>query len=437
MKRFLSVFWLLLSIQVVLPVLSQVKSEPKTWVEAFFAEKAECEYEWGYAPTLHLFPGYSTDKRFTCSYAMVARKDGEVVSRDIIWEDKSWWNNICSMSTGGVCYFNGLDDGVYKLTIDYKIEDGEWKPCINSDSIFIEMEISNKKAYFRNRVINGDGFKATQLEIDGKRLVNQILTPQVTVVNNTDGHYHSLFMYINDKLEGVGTFYNLEKGASYTLSFRDLSLLDPLNYKARKAGDYTFSVVDGDGNTVLSETVKIEDSPIVNLIPVSYSFENQDGDHVPDNSVKLHVNLKNDSDNDYDSQLRVIMQGLYENNPNDTILVKYQFGWDGEEADFYPASIPAHETREFVFDFGGFEDIECNPHVVTIFYFSGNEELVALKTDFFTIGDKASDISNIQAGRYEPHDVYNLQGAKVGTTEHMDTLPPGIYIVDKKKIVKR
>ena len=364
-----------------------IKPEPVVAMRLLYVEQKECEYGnhdcggLGYAPVMHMYPQYLKTGSFTCNFGLAIRKDNKLVRRDSFWygwEFVDW--KVCTGSQSGAM-FDDLEDGDYQVSMDYQVGDSEWIPCVGSDTTFVDMKIRNGKAYFTNRFLNGDGFTVDGMEISGRPYIKHKMNVNVTATNNTLYPYHCIFLHVNDSVVGVRMFENMETGTTETKPFTRTWWNSTYDFVASSTGPHTFSIVDGDGNVVQSETIDIISAPHVKLTPIGHYFSGA-VDNLISRMSKLHVILRNDSEYAYDNDLRIGTRGVWSVNDNDTIFTNF----DNEQHTYMPVAIMPHETKEVVFspDMSWYDG-----HLVqaSIFYFSGDDEVRALQTPFYTFVD--------------------------------------------------
>lgn len=414
------------------------QSEPVVAMRLLYVEKKECEYEynwnWGYAPVMRMYPQYTKTGTFTCNFGLAIRKDNQLVRRDGFWGGWTFvdWKVCTAYESGGM--FDGLEDGDYQVSMDYSVGDGEWIPCIGSDTTFVEMKIDHGKAYFKNRFLNGEGFTVDAMSIEGKPRIKQKMNVNVTATNNTPYTHHCVFLHVNDSVVGIRMFENMKTGTTETMPFTREWWDSTYDFVASTTGPHTFSVVDGDGNVVHSQTLDITSAPLVKLTPVSHRFVSS-----PDNEVyvlpypKLYFKLRNDSEYIYDDNLKVKLRGVWSVLGNDTTFINFQ-----SDRDIFPALINPYEEKEFVYELGWTPSAdELSVIQANIFYYSSDDELLVLQTPFYpTIWDYPNGIITTK-GDEKLFNIYDVQGRLVRrNVNSLNGLPNGMYIVNGRKIVK-
>ena len=394
------------------------ESDPVVAIRLLYAEKKECEntciYRSGFAPILHVYPQYQKEGTFTCNFGLAIYKGEELVRRDGFWSGWTFvdWK-VCTATDSGE-FFDDLEDGDYRISMDYQVGDGAWIPCIGSDTTFIDMKIYNGKAYFKNRFLNGEGFTVDDMNIEGVPRVRRIMNVNVTATNNTPYPHHCVFLQVNDSIVGVRMFEEMPSGATETKPFTQTWWDSTYDFKAYESGPYTFSVIDGDGNVVKSETINIASASPAKLIPTSYQFVNTIDNCVPLNA-KLKVSLLNDSEYIYEDELRYHVSGVWSVFGNDTIFVNFGNGINTSVV------IMPHETKDFVFD--AYELYDSSLLRATLFYYSDDDEVIALQTPFYHQIDRKVFTLTYMIDE----DIYKTVNYVEGTTITPEPQPDGNY----------
>lgn len=414
------------------------QSERLVAMRLLYVEKTECDYEyqcdgWGYAPVMRMYPQYQKTGTFTCNFGLAICKDNQLVRRDYFWGGWTFvdWK-VCTASISG-SMFEGLEDGDYQISMDYQIGDGEWIPCIGSDTTFVEMKIDNGKAYFKNRFLNGEGFTVDAMNIEGKPRIKHKMNINVTATNNTPYPYHCVFLHVNDSVVGIRMFENMKTGTTETMPFTRTWWDSTYDFYASTSGPHIFSVVDGDGNAVITETVDITKPSPAKLVASDFHFTNTTGEYVYAPGLKLSATIYNNSEYLYDDDLRLQIQGIWSVFGNDTTFFTYS------PNAYIPIVLQPHEQRTFEMEpaYNFYETDKLTR--ANVYYFSEEKEIVLSRTPFylFTYDSTYNGITNVPSDAILDQDVYNLQGVKIGTVDQLGHLPNGIYITNNRRIIKR
>ena len=344
-----------------------------------YAEKTACEFEdfWGYKPIIHLYPQYLKTGTFTCNFGIAIRKNNQLVRREQFYEGWTFvdWK-VCTLTFGGGMFYK-LEDGEYQLSIDYQIGDGEWIPCIGSDTTFVEMKIDKGMAYFKNRFLNGDGFKIEAMSIEGKPLVNRKLNINVTATNNTPYPNHCIFLQVNDSVVGIRMFDNMETGATETKPFTRDWWDSTYDFYTSTDGSYIFNVIDGDGQAVISQSVNITKPLPAKLIATDCRFTNTTGEYVYAPGIKLLATLYNDSEYTYQDDLRLQIQAAYSVIGNDTTFMNYS------PFAVIPIVLKPHEQKTFELE-PAYNFYEKNLWTrANVYYYSEGDVKLLFRTQFY------------------------------------------------------
>ena len=312
-----------------------------------------------------------------------------------------------------------LSDGMYRLIPVCRLKgETEWKPCIDSDLSFVELELKGLRLNIKLHNDDADKMKLNDLSFHGKLRVNHSVEVRLNVTNEGRVNNPELYLFVNGKLAS-GTGSSIDPGKTGDVS---------LHFTPSQAGTYRIRVCQtSTGRRLLaSKEVTITAGKIAKLdLKATVTNANAATLMLNDKKMRCHVNVTNQgTEIDADP----ILCKLYK------VVGEYGYGLQTKSQE---VSLSVKETKGLDFEFDELEDGER--YFLILNYISEDKSTGDLYSKIYTVSvtNGISTPNTIDAEQLLP--VFNIQGERVASTKRsdintlLDTLPRGIYIIEGHK----
>lgn len=315
-----------------------------------------------------------------------------------------------------------LEEGKYVLTPVFREKDTEeWTKCVDETDRCYEITIYEKRmdiAAAQKKL----SLKINEVEIHGKKEVNNALELIINITNNTKYNTPELYLLDNGSIE-TAIDLSLDPDSTGTFS---------LHFTPTRAGKHVLklSPTKYEKNYLYVDTIVVEEAKKMELthnIEVTSRGENSNN-LLKGNDFCISVTSKNKGQYHYHAPLLCTLYKFKENG--------YGFSIDHQSKE---VDIKVGDSITTTF---AFNNLETNAtYCVTIAHKSEGaytypgEQSYSYKTQVPTAIDK-----NLRNDPDKPLIVYNIQGKKVAQTTASDLqqvlsrLPKGVYIVDGRKV---
>ena len=327
----------------------------------------------------------------------------------------------------------GLSNGTYQLRAVCR-ESGkeDWVFCQLATSCYVEAVVNDLSLTLAVRGIDNDGvakFTANSKEISSDPCERRPITFKLNLTDQNKESNSPIYLWGNEDpektvlLAGIGT--NLDPGETGDVE---------IHYTPQRSGDFTF-YISGSATDYTESLVETFEVNVAARVPydldVEVALEVEDAD--PENKVagtalEGVAKIKNNSSEAYQDPVRI---WLLKENPSTgefnsvTRVVR-------------SADIPVGETAEVPFEFYDLKT-DVNYALVVQMYENTDWKFVNLvnggipQSAIFMLVD-ATGIQSIQSDAPDA-EVYNLNGVFMGKASDLKSLPKGLYIINKKKVV--
>ena len=327
----------------------------------------------------------------------------------------------------------GLSNGTYQLRAICR-ESGkeDWVFCQLATSCYVEAVVNDLSLTLVVRGIGNDGvakFTANSKEISSDPCERRPITFKLNLTDQNKESNSPIYLWGNEDpektvlLAGIGS--NLDPGETGDVE---------IHYTPQRSGDFTF-YISGSAEDYTESLVETFEVNVAARVPydldVEVALEVEDAD--PENKVagtalEGVAKIKNNSSEAYQDPVRI---WLLKENPSTgkfnsvTRLVR-------------SADIPVGATAEVPFEFYDLKtDVEY-ALVIEMYEKKDWKEVNLVNggipaSAIFTLVD-ATGIQSIQSDAPDA-EVYNLNGVFMGKASDLKSLPKGLYIINKKKVV--
>ena len=327
----------------------------------------------------------------------------------------------------------GLSNGTYQLRAVCR-ESGkeDWVFCQLATSCYVEAVVNDLSLTLVVRGIDNDGvakFTANSKEISSDPCERRPITFKLNLTDLNKESNSPIYLWGNEDPEKTvllaGKGSNLDPGETGDVE---------IHYTPQRSGDFTFYISGSatDYTESLVETFEVNVAarvPYDLVVDVALDVKDADSENkVAGTALEGVAKIKNNSSEAYQDPVRI---WLLKENPSTgefnsvTRVVR-------------SADIPVGETAELPFEF---YDLKTNVEYALLVEMFENTDwkLVNLVNDEIpkSITYILVDATGIQSIQSDAPDaeVYNLNGVFMGKASDLKSLPKGLYIINKKKVV--
>jgi hypothetical protein len=340
--------------------------------------------------------------------------------------------------SNSVSFGKDLSDGTYQIRILSR-ETGktEWAWAIESACRYVELTINGNTmttTTYGNleEFDNINDLTVNSVNVSGSKKVGEPLTITINVTNNHVPSNSPLFLWGNASLaEGTDKYQCLSGGGTN---------LDPgetgdlvLEYTPQRAGTFNFVLSASSSNAknpLYSFSEEITGTYLSLELVVDGATPQSDGTNKVDgNTFKGVVKLSNYGSVAYDDNITFKLAEL------DMSVGNFKFiGTSNQKT-----TIGIGETKEFSFSYENLTNGLYYALIVgyqngsSTVYMNMEDDLVAYN-QFYQMTE-STGIGMLKADAPDA-DVYNMNGVRLGKAADLKNLPKGIYIINKKKVIR-
>lgn len=350
------------------------------------------------------------------------------------------YSHYITLSSSGISLGKDLANGTYQIRILSR-ENGkkEWTWAGESACRYVELTINDKTmttTTFGNEeeFEKDDEFTINSVDVSGSKKVGEPLTITINVTNKHMPNNSPIFLWANASLAEGADKYQLVGGGGTNLDLGETGDM-VLEYTPQRAGDFKFILSGNKGNcdkplytfeTTISGMYFDLDLTVENSEPQSNQMNKVDG-----TTLKGVAKITNYGSVAYDNNIYIRVHGLTEKEHNKTYKSAKK--------------IAVGETAEVSFNF---EDLVADNRYVLLVYATDGEKVFPINfilndDDTFTyyykyvyIMTESTGLESLKADASDA-DVYNMQGVLMGKASELESLPKGVYIINKKKVINK
>ena len=327
----------------------------------------------------------------------------------------------------------GLSNGTYQLRAVCR-ESGkeDWVFCQLATSCYVEAVVNDLSLTLVVRGIDNDGvakFTANSKEISSNPCERRPITFKLNLTDLNKESNSPIYLWGNEDpmntvlLAGIGS--NLDPGETGDVE---------IHYTPQRSGDFTFYISGSatDYTESLVETFEVNVAarvPYDLVVDVALDVKDADSENkVAGTALEGVAKIKNNSSEAYQDPVRI---WLLKENPS---TGKY----NSVTHVVRPADIPVGETAEVPFEFYDLKTDVKYALVVEMYENTDWKDVNFVnggipQSAIFMLVD-ATGIQSIQSDAPDA-EVYNLNGVFMGKASDLKSLPKGLYIINKKKVV--
>ena len=372
----------------------------------------------------------SEDGKYEVGFALC--KDGETLtvlpseSKDFPKGEGYYFNSV-------ITFGKGFSNGTYQIRgVCRESGKEEWVLCQESISCYIDAVVNDLSLTLVVHGVDNDGvakFTANSKEISSNPCEGRPITFKLNLTDLNKASNSPIFLWGNEDPEKTvllaGKGSNLDPGETGEVV---------IHYTPQRSGDFKFYISGSakDYTESLVETFEVNVAarvPYDLVVDVTLEVEGADSENkVSGTALKGVAKIKNNSSQAYQDPVRI-----------------WLYKYNSTTGDFKSvtrlarsADIAVGETGEVPFEF---YDLKTNVEYALLVEMYENKEwkmvnlvdgLIPLSFIYMLVD--ATGIQSIQSDAPDA-EVYNLNGVRLGKAADLKSLPKGLYIINKKKVV--
>ena len=344
------------------------------------------------------------------------------------------------LQIGGISLGKDLSNGIYQIRVLSREEGkSDWAWAIEAACRYIEITINDNTmttaTYGNDEEFESDSdFTINSVDVSGSKKVGEPLTITINVTNNHMPNNAPIFLWGNASLSEGEDSYQCLGGGGTNLSPGETGNLI-LEYTPQRSGDFKFILSGSSDNckTPLSSfDVSVSGMYLMMDLSVKNSTRQSDQTNKVDGTtLEGTIKLSNYGSEAYDDNVYVRIYGLDDKDHNK----------NKRES----AKIAIGETVDIPFSF---ENLTPNHKYILLIYAMNGEDKYPLNfvlhddgsfTYYYKYVYQMTESTGIDALKADSPDadVYDMHGARIGKVSELKSLPKGVYIINKKKILNR
>ena len=343
-----------------------------------------------------------------------------------------------TFDTGSFAFGKDLADGTYQLrTLSRETGKSLWQQALNATCRYIELTINGNqmttKAYGKFDEESVSKFIINSVTVSENCEVGKPITITVNVTDKNKTNNAPLFLYGNASLaEGADKFQLLTGGGTNLEAGETGDVV--LEYTPQRAGNFVF-YLSGDRTELTDSLYRFE----ANVTGVALIMEMEvEGAvvkgaapcEVPGTALKGKIVLTNYGSEPYNDKVGILPCELIGNTLN---TIGQSVATD--------CNIAIGDSQEVSFNF---RNLTLNSTYIILVKIPDGDDVKYLNWEddgsikyiyiFTMIEDTA--IKDIQLDSPDA-DVYDMRGVRLGKASELKSLPKGVYIINKKKVVNK
>jgi hypothetical protein len=343
-----------------------------------------------------------------------------------------------SYITASLAFGKGLDDGTYQLRAMSR-ETGKslWQQALNATCRYIELTINGNqmttKAYGSFEDPSVSSFTINSVTVSENCEVGKPITITVNVTDKNKTNNAPLFLYGNASLEQGADKFQLLTGGGTNLEAGETGDV-VLEYTPQRAGNFVF-YLSGDRTELTDSLYRFE----ANVTGVALIMEMEvEGAvvkgaapcEVPGTALKGKIVLTNYGSEPYNDKVGILPCELIGNTLNTigqsvTTDCNIAIG-DSQEVSFNFRNLTLNSTYIILVKIPDGDDVK---------YLNWEDDGSIKYIYIFTMIEDTA-IKDIQLDSPDA-DVYDMRGVRLGKASELKSLPKGVYIINKKKVVNK
>jgi hypothetical protein len=330
-----------------------------------------------------------------------------------------------------------LPNGKYQIRVLSRLTGtADWTWAIMTACRYVELTIEDNTmttvTYGNSNEYKSDNdFTIHTVEVTGSEKVGEPLTIKINLTNNHMPDNSPIFLWGNASLEQGTDSYQCLGGGGSNLSPGETGDL-VLEYTPQRAGDFKFILSGSSANCktpLYTFDVSVSGMYLVMQLAVEKSTpQPNETNKVDGTTLEGTVTLLNYGSENYDDKVYVRLMGLGDNEYDENVE--------------YSTQITIKETADIKFSFADLTP--DNSYLLLVTAMDGDNQM---PLNYKKEGKKITyykkyvyqmtESSGLQSIKLDQADaeVYDIRGVRQGKASDIKSLPKGIYIINKKKVI--
>lgn len=351
-----------------------------------------------------------------------------------------------SFDSGSMAFGKDLADGTYQLrTLSRETGKSLWQQAIEAPSHYIELTINGNqmttKPYGKFEEESVSKFIINSVTVSENCEVGKPITITVNVTDKNKTNNAPLFLYGNASLEQGTDKFQLLTGGGTNLDAGETGDVI-LEYTPQRAGDFVF-YLSGNYSELTDSLYRFEASVTGVALVLDLEIEGAKSTSSGWNEASTGTTLKgvahisNYCSETYNDNINILLYGGTSPTDIENITILRN-----------PVNIAFGKTIDIPFSF---QNLTVGNYYLPLFYGFNGDDILPLNFELFEqdgnqyfqyaysaiyllLEDTA--IKDIQLDSPDA-DVYDMRGVRLGKASALKSLPKGIYIINKKKVVNK
>ena len=340
----------------------------------------------------------------------------------------------------GILIGKDLANGSYQVRLlSRETGKSEWAWALESACRYVELTINDKTmttaTYGNAEEFEKDNeFTINSVDVTGSKKVGEPLTITINVTNKHMPNNSPIFLWANASLSEGADKYQLVGGGGTNLDLGQTGDM-VFEYTPQRAGDFKFILSGSSKNydTPL-KTFEASVSGMYFVLDLTVENSEQQSDQmnkVDGTTLKGVAKITNYGSVAYDDNIYIRVFGITEKKSIKTYRSAQK--------------IAVGETAEVSFNF---EDLVADNRYILLIHAMDGDNRFPINFDLnddgtFTyyyryvyIMTESTGLESLKADAPDA-DVYNMQGVLMGKASELESLPKGVYIINKKKVINK
>ena len=360
--------------------------------------------------------------------------------------DFDYFKGTSSFTTASLAFGKGLADGTYQLrTMSRETGKSLWQQAMNATCRYIELSINGNqmatKAYGKFEDPDVSNFIINSVTVSENCEVGKPITITINVTDKNKTNNAPLFLYGNASLEQGADKFQLLTGGGTNLEAGETGDV-VLVYTPQRAGNFVF-YLSGNSSELTDSLYRFEANvsgmALILDLEVDGAKSTSSGwkEASTGTTLKGVAHISNYGSAAYNDDIVVLLYGGTA--PNDIVSITSVKTM---------VNIAIGETKDIPFNF---ENLTVGNYYLPLFFGYNGDDLFPLNFELYEkdggqyfsykyssvyllLEDTA--IKDIQIDSPNA-DVYDMRGVRLGKASELKSLPKGVYIINKKKVVNK
>ena len=347
------------------------------------------------------------------------------------------YSDVVNVKSQPVSIGKDLPNGKYQIRVISRLTDtADWTWAMMAACRYVELTIEDNTMTTATYG-NSDGytsendFTINNVVVSGSKKVGEPLTITINLTNNSMSNNSPIYLWGNASLEQGTDSYQCLGGGGSNLSPGETGEM-VLEYTPQRAGDFKFILSGSSANCktpLYTFDVSVSGMYLVMQLAVEKSTpQPNETNKVDGTTLEGTVTLLNYGSENYDDKVYVRLMGLGDNEYDENVE--------------YSTQITIKETADIKFSFADLTP--DNSYLLLVTAMDGDNQM---PLNYKKEGKKITyykkyvyqmtESSGLQSIKLDQADaeVYDIRGVRQGKASDIKSLPKGIYIINKKKVI--